>query len=182
MPITSVKTINAMSPKLVDVMRTTQSLSAAERLFLAKTLLDSLVHEEAITGVEQKIDQADPLPSLEEVVAQIKATPPNPQQIQRATKTIDKVMTEWAENPPDEPRLTTEEWEQTWWAVRQEMKQRDRNRDADPQIGVGEDSAAGIGRSGAGEDGRVGRDTRHEEHRRPAPACVIDSHFAAPFG
>ena len=130
MPITSVKTINAMSPKLVDVMRTTQSLSAAERLFLAKTLLDSLVHEEAITGVEQKIDQADPLPSLEEVVAQIKATPPNPQQIQRATKTIDKVMTEWAENPPDEPRLTTEEWEQTWWAVRQEMRQRDRNRDA----------------------------------------------------
>ena len=129
MTIMPMETTTQMSPQLVDVVRTTSQLSASERLFLAKVLLDSLSIDEVETIAEQRDDPVDQLPTLEEVVAQIKATPPNPQQIQRATKTIDEVLADWQETPSDEPHLTTEEWEQSWWAVRQAMKQRDQNHE-----------------------------------------------------
>lgn len=67
---------------------------------------------------------------LAQVVAQIKATPPNPSQIQRATKTVDEVLATWEESPTAEPRLTLEEWEQNWWAIRQEIQQRDQQPDS----------------------------------------------------
>ena len=115
----------AMSPRLVQAVRTTSTLSPGERLFLAKTLLDTLVADDLHTVVAPPAEP-DYLPiSVAEVVAQIKATPPNPNQIQRATKTVDEVFAGWAESPTTEPPLTTAEWEQNWWAIRQEMQQRD---------------------------------------------------------
>ena len=129
MTIMPVETTTQMSRRLIDVVRITNQLSASERLFLAKALLDSLIVDEAET-IEEQSDPAERLPTLEEVVAQIKATPPNPQQIQRATKTVAEVLADWQETPPAEPRLTTEEWEQSWWVVRQAMKQRDQKHEA----------------------------------------------------
>ena len=118
----------AMSPQLVDIVRTTNTLSPAERLFLAKTLLDSLVADEMQTTGELP-PQPDEAPMLAQVVAQIKATPPNPNQIQRATKTVDEVLATWEESPTAEPRLTLDEWEQNWWSIRQEMQRRDQPPD-----------------------------------------------------
>ena len=115
----------AMSPQLVQVVRTTNTLSPAERLFLAKTLLDTLVAADIQPVTALPTESDDPSPTLAEVVAQIKATPPNPSQIQRATKTVDEVLAGWEESPTAEPPLTTAEWEQNWWAIRQEMQQRD---------------------------------------------------------
>lgn len=114
-----------MSPQMVDVVRTTNSFSPAERLFLAKTLLDGLVAADLQPVTTLPTEPDDQSPTLAEVVAKIKATPPNPQQIQRATKTVDEVLAGWEENQAGEPPLTTAEWEQTWWAIRQEMQQRD---------------------------------------------------------
>lgn len=115
-----------MSPQLVQAVRTTNRLSPAERLFLAKTLLDRLVADEIQTSAAPSTDE---LPTLTEVVAQIKATPPNPHQIQRATKTVDEVFATWEESPVEEPPLTTTEWEQNWWAIRQAMQRRDQHLD-----------------------------------------------------
>lgn len=114
-----------MSPQMVDVVRTTNTFSPAERLFLAKTLLDGLVAAEIQPAIALPTETDDQSPTLAEVVAQIKATPPNPKQIQRATKTVDEVLAGWEESPTAEPPLTPEEWEQNWWAIRQEMQQRD---------------------------------------------------------
>jgi len=114
-----------MSPQMVDVVRTTNTFSPAERLFLAKTLLDGLVAAEIQPAIALPTETDDQSPTLAEVVAQIKATPPNPHQIQRATKTVDEVLAGWEENQAGEPPLTTAEWEQNWWAIRQEMQQRD---------------------------------------------------------
>lgn len=114
-----------MSPQMVQVVRTMNTLSPAERLFLAKTLLDSLAATDIQPITTLPTEAADQSPTLAEVVAQIKATPPNPNQIQRATKTVDEVLAGWEESSTAEPSLTTEEWEQNWWAIRQEMQQRD---------------------------------------------------------
>ncbi len=120
-----IDTTTAMSPQLVQAVRTTNELSPAEQLFLAKTLLDRLVADEIQTVAAPSVQPDEQSPTLAEVVAQIKATPPNPQQIQRATKTVDEVLAAWEESPLEDPHLTTEEWEQNWWAIRQEMQQRD---------------------------------------------------------
>jgi len=118
-------TLPQLQPSLLDVIHTSKQLPAADRLFLAKTLLDSLVTDERQIKAEPPMGPGNQSPDLAEVVAQIKATPPNPHQIQRATKTLDEVLATWEDSPTDEPRLTTEEWEQNWWAIRQEIKQRD---------------------------------------------------------
>lgn len=128
MTIMPVETTIQMSPRLVDVVRTTNYLSASERLFLAKALLDSLIVDEAET-IEEQSDPDEQLPTLEEVVAQIKATPPNPQQIQRATKTVDEVLADWQETPPAEPRLTTEEDE---WLTSEEIVRQIQSMTAEP--------------------------------------------------
>lgn len=125
-----IDTAIAMSPQLVDIVRTTNTLSPAERLFLAKTLLDSLVADATQTTGELPPQPDKEAPMLAQVVAQIKATPPNPSQIQRATKTVDEVLATWEESPTAEPHLTLEEWEQNWWAIRQEMQQRDQQPDS----------------------------------------------------
>lgn len=128
MIIVPVATTIEMSPNLIDAVQTTKHLSASERLLLAKLLLDSLVVDQAENLAEQKDELTNQTPPLETVVAQIKATLPNPQQIQRASKTIDEVMANWQATPTDEPRLTAEEWEQTWWLVHQAIKQSDQAR------------------------------------------------------
>ena len=48
-----------MQPALVEVIRTSRRFSASERLFLAKTLLDSLVSEEKEVVSEYTSDEQD---------------------------------------------------------------------------------------------------------------------------
>ena len=120
----------SLSPRLVDLVRTTNTLTTTERLWLAKALLDSLVTDEAQQPTaESSTELSEQVPTIAEVVAEIKATPPNPNQIQHATKTVDEVLAEWEESETDEPPLTTEEWEQHWWTIRQMMKHRDQRNE-----------------------------------------------------
>lgn len=71
----------------------------------------------------------DALLSLEEVVAMIKATPPNPDAIHPATKTVAELMAELAANPPEKSDITPEEWDRLWAEFEQELKAADRADD-----------------------------------------------------
>jgi hypothetical protein len=93
-----------------------------------KLLNDALVKESAATTHPDNGDKDD-LPSLEEVVARIKAIPPNPAAVVPATKTIEEVVAYWEANPPDESDISPEEWERLWAAFEQELKAIDRADD-----------------------------------------------------
>lgn len=121
--------MQSIPPNLVEMVTSFQRLSVTDRLILAKALLDSLLSDDLQEPAVKSSEDMESVPTLMAVVTQIKTTPPNPEQIQRATQTIDEVLENWENSPSEEPRLTGEEWEQNWWAIRQEMKQRDHQRE-----------------------------------------------------
>ena len=68
----------------------------------------------------------DAVPALAEVVALIKATPPNPAAIERGDKVNDLAyVQDLLDNPPTDT-LTAEEWAAYWPAFEQELKELDR--------------------------------------------------------
>jgi hypothetical protein len=67
----------------------------------------------------------DDLPALEEVVTRIKATPPNPDAIHPATKSVDELIADLQANPPSDELLTFEEMWPHWQAFEQELKDMD---------------------------------------------------------
>lgn len=70
----------------------------------------------------------DDLPSLEEVIAKIKATGPNPDAIERGDKVGDMAYIQsLLDNPPTDT-LTVAEWEEYWPAFEQELKELDQAR------------------------------------------------------
>ena len=71
----------------------------------------------------------DDLSSLEEIVAMIKATPPNPNAIHPATKTAAELMAELEANPPEKSDITPEEWDRLWAGFEQGLKAADRADD-----------------------------------------------------
>lgn len=115
--------------RVKKMANTAKSFSTSERLFLAKEMLDSLVLDNASNKVVNDDIQEYPHLSLEQIVAQIKSTPPNPRQIQRATQSVDETLTKLASDPTTEPHLTTAEWEARWWLIRQDMKEQNQPND-----------------------------------------------------
>lgn len=71
----------------------------------------------------------DPHPTLEEVVAMIKAIPPNPNAIHPATKTAAQLMAELEANPPEDSGIDPEEWDRLWSEFEQGLKAADRAND-----------------------------------------------------
>lgn len=88
-----------------------------------KLLTDALPVVET-NGVHATADD-DAIPSLEEVVAMIKATPPNPDAIHPATKTVAQLIAEFEANPPSDELLTFAEMWPQWQAFEQELKAMD---------------------------------------------------------
>lgn len=88
-----------------------------------KLLADALPVVEA-NGFHGPADDDD-LSSLEEVVARIKATPPNPDAIHPATKSVDELIADLQANPPSDELLTFEEMWPHWQAFEQELKDMD---------------------------------------------------------
>lgn len=93
-----------------------------------KFFRDGLTDESAIATAKHDSDPED-LPSLEEVVARIQATPPNPNAVVLPTKTLDEVVAYWKANPPDETDLAPEEWDRLWASFEEELKAIDHAND-----------------------------------------------------
>lgn len=60
--------------------------------------------------------------SLADVVKRIKARPPNPANIHRATKTVDELVKDLDENPSEISEFSPVEWEQMWAEFEYDMK------------------------------------------------------------
>ena len=87
-----------------------------------------LIAESALATPTPSGDLGD-LPSLEEVVARIKATPPSPNAVVPPTKTLAEVVAYWTANPPDEADLAPEKWDRLWASFEEELKALDRADD-----------------------------------------------------
>ena len=84
--------------------------------------LDELVTDLLIKLLEP---EADDYPTLEEVVARIKATPPNPANIHPPTASLAELLSQ----APEDPEFDLETWTSNWDKIEAEMKARDRAND-----------------------------------------------------
>ena len=67
----------------------------------------------------------DDFPTLEEIVAMIKATPPNPNAVHLPTKTAAELIAELEADPPEASDITPDEWDRLWAAFEAELKAAD---------------------------------------------------------
>lgn len=86
-----------------------QTRANFKRISLGQMVVDMLVN----TLQREAEDTA-----LEEIVAQIKATPPNPASFRPATGSLLEAL----ENAPDDPDFDLERWNREWSIVEAEMK------------------------------------------------------------
>lgn len=100
---------------------------------LQKGMSTTLELQKLVSGSEADIDDSiaqdtiSPIhfvekETLADVVKRIKARPPNPANIHRATKTADQLMQDLAENPPAESELSIAEWDQMWAGFEYDLK------------------------------------------------------------
>jgi plasmid stability protein len=89
-----------------------QSRAQAQHLPLEVVVINIL------TSALETEAEPDDYPSLEEVVAQIKATPPNPANIHPATESLADLLM----NAPEDPDFDLEAWTREWAKVEAEMK------------------------------------------------------------
>lgn len=82
------------------------------------------------TPVEEEPNNED-TPTVEEVVALIKATPPNPKTLVRPTKTVEQLMADLENSPSQESTVTPSEWDSMWSEFEQQLKENDRQDDID---------------------------------------------------
>ncbi len=83
---------------------------AAIKQQVSPEALAAQILEEALVG--------EIFPTLEEVIAKIKALPPNPHAIRPATASLKELL----ENAPVDPDFDLEAWQREWAKVEKEMK------------------------------------------------------------
>jgi hypothetical protein len=77
--------------------------------------LDELVIDVLVNALEYEQDDD---PTLDQVVAEIKAMEPNPASFHPATQSLADLLI----NAPDDPSFDLEEWNREWAAAEAEMK------------------------------------------------------------
>ncbi len=92
---------------------------------LAVKLISAALIDEATALLERNWKDQE-FPSLEEIVAGIKALPPNPKSFHPAERAHDLSYLTWLLENPTEGTMTVEEWEQFWPPFEQELKEIDR--------------------------------------------------------
>jgi hypothetical protein len=94
---------------------------------LATTLLNKAL---LVQDIEDADATDDPTTTtLEQIVARIKALPPNPQSFRPAIRAHDKEYLDYLLANPPKDTMTLEEWERFWPAFEQELKMIDRMDD-----------------------------------------------------
>jgi|CXWJ01.1.fsa_nt_gi hypothetical protein len=96
-------------------------VSVEENLREAATLQHISAEKLAARILEEAL-VVESFPTLEEVVAKIKALPPNPNAIRPAIGSLKEAL----ESAPEDPNFNLEEWQRQWAAVEEEMKAMDR--------------------------------------------------------
>ncbi len=91
----------------------------AEKLQVRAGMQQISLEKLAVNILNKALEPADEdCPTPEEVVARIKATPPNPANIRPATGSLAEAL----QNAPDFPEFDLEAWEKEWAVVEREMK------------------------------------------------------------
>lgn len=84
----------------------------------SRAAVGNVTVDELVTDLLTRLLEADDYPTPEEVVARIKATPPNSANIHPATESLAEAL----QNAPHDPDFDLETWTQQWAAVEAEMK------------------------------------------------------------
>jgi len=118
---------------------TVEAETKAEAIYNIEQLALTLLHQSEVIQLELPIppmleteqngwqlDDDDDGPTLEEVMAKIKATPPNPAAIHHATGSLAEYL---AKTNLIDPDFDVEAWNRDWARVEAEMKARDRAND-----------------------------------------------------
>ncbi len=91
----------------------------AEKLQVRAGMQQISLEKLAVNILNKALEPADEdYPTPEEVVARIKATPPNPANIRPGTGSLAEAL----QNAPDFPEFDLEAWEKEWAVVEREMK------------------------------------------------------------
>lgn len=66
--------------------------------------------------------------SLSTLISEIKSRPRSQGSFHPATGTLDEALAAFTDDSSNSPALTLEEWNETWWPIREEMRKNDRMR------------------------------------------------------
>jgi len=107
-----------------------QDLSLQEQLklleWLVRTIRTQTIFEEDSVGTVQ-VDNGNT--DLQETVARIKASPPNPAMVIQPTMTIEEVTTIWEADSPTDEDISPDEWDRLWIKFESDLKATDRAND-----------------------------------------------------
>jgi hypothetical protein len=120
-------TLTLSEPVVAQLQRKATQLNVSFEDFAEKIFRDAAVRQSV--AINPFIDNQESHPTPEEVVAMIKAAPPNPNAIQPATQTVDELLADLAANPPEPSDISPDEWDRLWAKFEQELKDIDRAND-----------------------------------------------------
>jgi predicted DNA-binding protein len=107
-------TVNELIQELLE-----EYLEEIEDVQEASAIIARIASGEKRTYSHNEVwDEEDIYPSLEEVVAKIKATPSNPANFHPATQSLAELLV----NSPSDPSFDEEEWNQEWARAEEEIK------------------------------------------------------------
>lgn len=125
-------TLTLSEPIVARLQRQAAQLNVSLDDLALKLFSDTLVAEplaKLSPGAEQNGQRDNGFSSLQEVVARIQATPPNPAAIVLPTQTIAEVEAVWQANAAGGIDIAPEEWDRLWAEFEQELKSNDRADD-----------------------------------------------------
>lgn len=125
-------TLTLSEPIAARLQRQAAQLNVSLDDLALKLFSDTLVAEplaKLSPNAEQNGKRDNGFSSLQEVVARIQATPPNPAAIVLPTQTIAEVEAVWQANAAGGVDIAPAEWDRLWAEFEQELKSSDRAED-----------------------------------------------------
>ena len=125
-------TLTVSEPIAARLQRQAAQLNVSLDDLALKFFSDGLVAEPVAglsPGAAQNGQRDDGVSSLQEVVARIQATPPNPAAIVLPTQTIAEMEAVWQANAANDSDIAPAEWDRLWAEFEQELKRSDRADD-----------------------------------------------------
>lgn len=125
-----------LSPSLTELLQSQAALlgisinDLIEKLIyrgLSKKDEDESIATDSSMATQDSADTeiSSPPFTMAEIVARARSRPPNPNSVRLPTGTLDDVLAAREKNPPVQ-RISAEEWEEHWWPIRREMRERNR--------------------------------------------------------